>query len=319
MQLNPSIQGRLTRIADGNVGRPLLSGDGKTVVYTRWSGDNWDIERNRDGEMEAVSKHPYHDTSPAMSESGDVGVWSRLTPSTPDGPGSWDLYRWENGETTALAQSSADESEATVTSDGRTVVYTYDDINKTTGYDLHICKDGRCEELTNGGPVDRLPQISGDGQRVVFRRRVRFDGGDLYLKDETGTIKPLTANPLAEFTPTLSRDGKVLAWSQSESRDSDSDIYLYNLANGQKEIIGEDGVEERDPALTPDGSLLAYTRMGEGKSTIQLRQNGKTVPLTIDGSSGFPSLSSDGRTIAWRAVDPADSSQAVIYKFERTD
>ena len=167
--------------------------------------------------------------------------------------------------------------------------------------------------------MDRLPQISGDGQRVVFRRRGRFDGGDLYLKDETGTIKPLTANPLAEFTPTLSRDGKVLAWSQSESRDSDSDIYLYNLANGQKEIIGEDGVEERDPALTPGGSLLAYTRMGEGKSTIQLRQNGKTVPLTIDGSSGFPSLSSDGRTIAWRAVDPANLSQAVIYKFERTD
>lgn len=316
MKLNPAISGKLTRVATGNLGKPLLSADGSTIVYNRWNGENWDIERVRDGRMEAVSKHPEHDLSPQISDSGDVVVWARLSEATSDQPSNWDVYRWNDGQESVVAASVADESEPQVSSDGRTIVYTYDDVSKTSGFDLHRCQDGHCEELTTSWPVDTEPQLSGDGKRVVFRRKVQFDGGDLWLKDIDIDPKPLTYDALAEQRPTLSRNGQVLAWSKSASRESDSDIFTYNLANGQREQIGEEGVEERDPALTSDGASLAYSRSDGAHSNIMLRTKGYTLPITVEGQSGWPALSSNGKVIAWKALDPEDSSRSVIYKFE---
>ena len=319
MKLNPTIPGKLTRIATGNLGKPLLSADGSTVVYNRWNGENWDIERVRDGQMEAISKDPQHDLSPQISDSGDVVVWARMMEPTENRSRNWDVYRWENGKESAVATTAADESEPQVSSDGSVVVYTFDDLSKSYGFDIHRCENGRCEELTTDWPVDTEPQLAGDGGRVVFRRKIQFDGGDLWLKDPGADPKPLTYDGLAEQRPTLSKDGQVLAWSKSASSEDDSDIFTYNLSNGKREKIGEDEVQERDPALTADGSMLAYSRSDGEHSTIILRTDGENLPLTVEGQSGWPALSADGKVVAWKAVDPEDSSRSVIYKFERTD
>ena len=307
MEIRAANFGRLSKVADGNVGRPLLSADGKTVVYTRWNGSDWDIERHRDGKIEAVSKDPRHDLSPTVSRNGDVVVFSRLDPGT----GNSDLYRWENGQETPLATSAANETYPRLSPDGSTVVYVYDDPNNRTGFDIHRCVDGRCEEVTDGWPVDIEPFQSDDGSRIFFRRKVEFDGGDLWMRDERGTVKQLTFNPTDEFTPTVSGDGNLLAWSQE--RDGDRDLLLYNLSNGQKEVVGERGVNERDPALSKDGSILAFSRGGD----IVIRENGQLTQLTQDGENGWPALSADGKVISWVGADPENSGQRAILKLER--
>lgn len=304
--------GKLTRIATGNLGRPRLSADGSTVVYTRWNGKDWDIERHRNGEMEAVSKHPGQDTAPYVSDDGEVVVWSRMDPES----GNWDVMRWQDRQETAVANSPANEMEPHISGDGQTVVYTYDDPDKTTGFDIHICDSNGCRELTSGGPVDREALVADNGKRVIFRRKVRFDGGDLWIHDENGTVKPFTHDGLSEQRTAISGDAKRVAWSKSLDGENE-DIYLRDLATGEEHLIGLPDFNERDPILSSDGSLLAFSRSGRGESNIILWQDGRETAVTDGGHNSWPDISDDGSVVTWAAVDPEDSSQRVVFKLER--
>lgn len=311
MVLNPSIHGTLTRVAAGNVGSPSVSADGTTIVYTRWNGDNWDIDAHRNGKTESVSSDPAQDLDPRVSANGDVVVWSRYSGE------SYDIYQRKDGKTTPVATSAADETVPDISADGKTIVYTYDDTSKRQGFDIHRCRDGKCEALTTDWPVDNDPKLSGDGERVFFRRKVDFDGGDIWMHQADGSLKQLTFDPHQESDLTVSGDGQMLAWSQQKTRESDSDLFVYDLKSGKSEKIGEPSIDEGDPALSGDGSTLVYTRGGKSKSDLMLREGGKTVTLTNGGFNRSPSLSADGRVLTWTAVDPDDSSQSVIYRFDR--
>ena len=310
------MQGRLSLVATGNVGRPRLSADGSTVVYSRWNGENWDVERNRDGQMEAVSKSPRHDLAPQVSGDGDVVVWSRLNPESRDGKGSWDVHRWQNGQETVVAGSSADESDPDISLDGKTVIYTHDDRDKPTGFDIHRCRDGHCEELTTDWPVDTDALVADGGERVLFRRKVRFDGGDLWLRDQTGTVKQITDDGLAEMRPSFSADGTKLAYTKSLDGENE-DIFLHDLSTGRVETIGGPETNEREPELSADGSVLVFSQTGNGTSSILVRDADGLHKLTDDGFHRSPAVSADGKVIAWVGVGQNSSSENVLYKFER--
>lgn len=308
------MQGTLTRIASGNVGAPKLSADGSTVVYSRWNNGNWDVERHKDGRTEVISNDPLHDVSPDVSDDGETIVWSRFSSDDiADPKASWDVFMWRSGEVRALAASRANETSPSVSGDGRTVVYTHDDLSQPTGFDIHRWRDGETSVVTDGPQVDTDPFLARDDSRVFFRRKVRFDGGDLWMRDEAGTIKPITSNPLPEMFPTVSGDGRVLAWSQGVDRESDEDVYLFDTSTGRTERVGAPGVDDWTPALSADGSVLAWTQ----GSQIMLREHGKTVAVTTEGSHGWPALSADGQVLSWVGVDPEDPSSRVVYLLRR--
>lgn len=310
------LKGRLTKIASGNLGSPRLSADGTTVVYTKWNGANWDIERYRDGVTLPIAGTPRQDVEPRISADGDTIVWSTLKPEDPNG--SWDVYRWREGTTTRLADSPADETTPFISPDGNTVVYTHDDKRSRIGFDIYRCEGDSCKPITDNWPVDTDPFMSGDAQRVFFRRKVRFDGGDLMMLEE-GKLKQLTEDPHPEIRPALSQDGNTLAFAQKTNPDDDTDLYVRNLNTGEQVQIGESGIDEGNPSLSADGSVLAYDRVSKGKADILLRENGQTVSVTDGGFNVWPSISGDGKTLAWAAVDPEDQSQMVIYKLDRDD
>lgn len=310
-----NMSGRLTRIATGSLGSPRVSADGSTVVYTRWNGNDWDVERHRDGEVTVIGGTPRQDTDPQVSANGDTVVWSALKPEEPRP--SWNVFRWRDGEQTELAETHANEDSADISNDGEVVVYTYDDTSTRIGFDIHRCQGDVCESITDGWKVDTDPFVSGDGERTFFRRKVRFDGGDLWMRDSNGELTQITKDPHPEIRPTVSDDGNTLSWAQNTHRDEDTDLFVHNLSTGETEKIGEPGVDENNPSLSADGSVLVYDRRQNGKSDIMLRENGETVNVTNGGSNVWPSISADGKTLAWTAADPENPEQSVIYKLDR--
>lgn len=308
--------GKLTRVASGSLGSPRLSADGSTVVYTRWNGANWDVERHREGEVTVIADTPRQDTDPKVSANGDTVVWSTLKPEEPNP--SWNVYRWKDGEQTELAASPANEDSAEISSDGEVVVYTYDDTSSRIGFDIHRCEGDQCEAITTGWKVDTDPFLSGDGETTFFRRKVRFDGGDLWMRDSAGELTQITKDPHPEIRPTASSDGSTLAWAQNTHRDEDTDLFVLDLESGVKERIGVPGVDEGNPGLSADGSVLVYDSSSSGKSDIMLREDGETVNLTNGGINRWPSISADGKTVAWANLDP-DSGETTLYKLELSE
>ncbi|MEW6277990.1 MAG: hypothetical protein AB1758_05155 [Candidatus Eremiobacterota bacterium] len=313
MQIQPAVRGKLTKITEGQVGAPRLSGDGKTVVWNEWVDGQWEVMRYKDGKILCLSKDAAHDISPQVSHDGDVVVWSRFNQER----GDWDVYQWRNGTVTPVADSPADEMSPAVSADGRTIVWTHDDISQPIGFDIYKWREGEgVEQVTSGGPVDTDPFVNADGSWIFFRRKVQFDGGDLWMRDHQGVCKPITHTTTAEFTPTATYDGMKIAWSQADK--DDHDIYLFECEGSYlTPIAAQRGVDERDPVMTSDGQTMAWSESSPGSlSQIVIRENGQKQQITAEGSNAWPQLSADGRTMAWQHYDP-DTRAVALYHFER--
>lgn len=305
MQLNPAIPGRLTRLAEGPVSAPRLSGDGTVAVWSEWGEDNWDLMRWQDGHVEAIGKGPAHDLDPSVSEDGKTIVWTRLHPD-----GNSDVMQWKEGQVTYVAASPANENQARVSADGSTVVWVHDDVTSPSGFDLRQCRDGQTTAVTQGWEVDLEPTVNRDGSWLYFRRKVDFDGGDLWMRDPQGQLKQVTHSRIQEFGPTTSADGKTLVWSQEER--GDQNLYRFTTESTEIVPIAQDqGVDERDASLSADGQTVAYTR-GE---QVMLYEGGQATPLTLSGSNGWPQVSSDGQSVAFWSY--ADGGRPELYLFER--
>lgn len=305
MQLNPALPGRLTRLAEGQVSAPRLSGDGRVAVWSEWNDGDWDLLRWQDGRAEAIGKGPAHDLDPSLSEDGQVVVWTRLHPD-----GNSDVMQWRDGEVTTVAGSAANESQARVSGDGRTVVWVHDDLTSPIGFDLYRCHDGQTAPVTQGWEVDLEPTLNRDGSWLYFRRRVDFDGGDLWMRDPGGQLKQVTSSRIQEFGATASAAGNTLVWSQEER--GDHNLYRFTTENTKiVPVADEAGVNERDASVSADGSRMAYTRGDQ----VMLWENGESVALTTSGSNGWPQLSNDGRSVAFWSYD--EGERPGLYLFER--
>ncbi len=314
MTINPALTGRLTRIDQGNLGPAVLSGDGSTVVYDKFQDEQWDIYRHRGDKTEALTTDPRHDVTPSLSRDGSVVAWSHYS-GKEWGQGTWDIQKHVGGKIHNVATEFANETDVRVSADGSTIVWQNDDSGSPWGFDIFQQKNGTVSNVTHGGGVNLEPVPNQDGSRIYFRRKVAFDGGDLWMKDETGAIKQLTDDELPENDLAITADGHMIAFTH-EAREGDTDVLTFRDKGGNFEVAaGERKINEMEPSLSADGSVFAYTARQKGKDPVaMLRENGQTLPITLDAPSFWPRLSEDGKTLTFATVE---KQQVVLYKLER--
>lgn len=313
MNLNPALPGRLTRLDEGNVGGPRVSGDGSTVAWTRWFGKDWEVMRHRDGQTQRITKDPGQDGEVDLSHDGRTLVYSRTVGEDPFDPSyHQDVVLWRDGQETLVAGTEADEFEPRVSADGRSVVYVRDHIREKTGYDIHRWQDGRSSPVTSGPDLDRRPFLG--GERVFFTRT--FRRSDLWMRDEAGKLKPLTSREGGEYEPAASGDGRVVAWSQKDN-EKDHFLYVYDTEGGNPvRLVAQPGVDATGPSLDASGSTVAFTRRdkAQGLTQVCLASEGQVQPLNLDGTCFAPHVSADGRTVTFLAVE---GRQVAVYRFDR--
>jgi len=173
-------------------------------------------------------------------------------------------------------------------------------------------KPAESVRLTYDPAEHSQPALSPDGQMVVYIS----DWGDqpdvVSLPVGGGQPLNLTQTLAArEDTPVFSPDGSAIAFASD--RDGDWSIYLLdaNGSNVRPALSGYEGTDEVHPAFTPDGLGLVFSsNRADGNWDIYTATIGSdawTRLTTQPAADRFPTLSADGRTIAFRSERDGNS------------
>ncbi len=179
---------------------------------------------------------------------------------------------------------------------------------------------GQAEQLTAGPGYDYQPDVSPDGEQVVFVR-YRGDAMELHLLElESGKVSPLTDSGAVNLEPRFSPDGNRLAFVSTRATGRFK-VFVGELADG--ELSATQLVPDREsatpryyyspfdhelsPAWTPDGRALVYVSNREvpyGTGSIWLHPLGdrgepRLVRREETTWKARPDVAPDGRRIAY--------------------
>ncbi len=116
---------------------------------------------------------------------------------------------------------------------------------------------GRLQQLTQSAAGDFMPNVSRDGNRVVFIR-VRPGNQEVWIKDlRNGEESVLTANREKKYEPVFSPDGSLISFSEAPLWN----IYIVPSKGGAREMVCEGCSEATD--WSADGKrILGNTQDG---------------------------------------------------------
>jgi Tol biopolymer transport system component len=112
-----------------------------------------------------------------------------------------------------------------------------------------------------------------------------------------GPLTPLTANDGLSTEPSISADGRLVAYASNRNEDN-LDIYVQQTTGGSVIRLTEDPANDRNPSVSPDGSTVAFYSDREPQGIYIASALGGAARLLVpDGRA--PRFSPDGRLIAY--------------------
>ena len=115
----------------------------------------------------------------------------------------------------------------------------------------------------------------------------------------TGQLTRIVSTEYETFDPSLSPDGRMLAYAAMGPNGS-IDLYSSRVAGGARLQLTNDDAREASPKFSPDGERIAFTRR-DGTAPAEIRivpTLGGDVLASIPGAA-FPAWSPDGRRLAY--------------------
>jgi Tol biopolymer transport system component/DNA-binding winged helix-turn-helix (wHTH) protein len=160
--------------------------------------------------------------------------------------------------------------------------------------------------LTTGPGADSTLAISSDGGRLAFTAKAERIRNWLFPFDPragriTGPGQPLTAPGRTALVPSMSRDGKKVAFSIDLA--GRFELWEKSLIDGREAPLVADDYDRRYAQWSPDATRLAYTRRsissGEQQLMVWSFTNHSEEPLTTLGKTDtlIHDWSPDGRSL----------------------
>ena len=148
---------------------------------------------------------------------------------------------------------------------------------------------------------------------LVWNRTMRVSGADPFAH---GNIERLTSDSGLTETPTLSPDGKLIAYASDRSGRGDLDIWVQQTAGGAPLQLTDDPADDQMPDFTPDGTQVVFrSERAHGGVYLVPALGGNARLIAPDGR--WPRLSPDGTRVAywsgqWRGNPSALASSAFL-------
>jgi len=115
---------------------------------------------------------------------------------------------------------------------------------------------------------------------------------------EPGELQQLTLDAGVPTAPSLSADGRLLAYASKRSGRDDLDIWLQQMAGGTPLRITDDPFDDTDPDLSADGTSVIFRSERNGGGAYVTSALGGPARLAA-AEARNPRWSPDGRTIAY--------------------
>ena len=302
-------------LAQGQVGRPRVSANGKVVIWNQLVDGKWDIMRHQDGETVNLSQSSQtHDLHGDLNHDGSVIAWKR---AYTDGT---EVIALRDGKEELIDGFGAEVSRISVSDDGSTIVYD-ENTRGQLKWNIRRHRNGQIEQVTDNEKFDAFPFVSADGERIVYTRYDRKN--KLMLKDGDAEPKEIVQRESSAVQPELSADGQTLLWT--ESNDKEWGLVSRDLVTGDyTKVVDVAGVAEKQPQLASKTGEFVYTgydfRNGRPAETnIYLKSGETTTQLseTRGGRNTFPDFSENGETAVWVWTNREDNMDQQILVLER--
>lgn len=150
------------------------------------------------------------------------------------------------------------------------------------------------------------PDVSSDGEWMVFASTQHHDHPDLYRKSIDGrVVTQLTDDPSRDLMPEISPDGRQVAFSSD--RGGNWDVFVMSTEGGPVTQVTFDHAHELHPTWSPDGDRLCFCRFNERGARWEL------WTLTVD-KPGIRSFVCEGMFPRW---SPDEKAERILFQRSR--
>ncbi len=302
--------------ADGTRPRKLLDGSG-----ARWSPDGTRIAFSAQGEPSgsqifvrwmdaegATTQITRLTSAPAGIEWSPDGKWSSFTMLVPPSGGGWRV----EGQATAFRPRGANWTAAPRVVEA--LDYRQDGQGFTADGVRHIfvvpADGGTPRQITSGDWDAGSPSWTPDGRTLVFAAGPRVEDAEYVWRESeiyavdvaTGTINQLTSRRGPDGNPTISPDGRLIAYTGNDFGDyswDDSELYVMNIDGSRSRVLAD--IDRSPGGLTwaRDGSGVYFTVQSEGAQNLWFAPlNGQPRQVTTGAHMlGVSDIAADGTVI----------------------
>ncbi len=198
-------------------------------------------------------------------------------------------------------------------------IFVYDRLMKTTKL-VSVAEDGTQRDAGIFAPTDRFaPQISGNGQFVVFASESSITAGDMegagddahsniYLKNlQTGEVISVTSGANDHsFSPSINTDGSFITFESYATNltpetdtNAAADVFLYDVAGGTTHLVSGSqtglqtaGGNSLSPDISGNGQYVAF--QSSASDLVEDDVNGMTDIFLYEAATGDVSLMTHG-------------------------
>ncbi|MGH9257947.1 MAG: protein kinase domain-containing protein [Vicinamibacterales bacterium] len=163
--------------------------------------------------------------------------------------------------------------------------------------------------VTFGTTDEAAASVTADGRMAFISRMMSADIWSLPVDADRGTVRGpvtrVTQDAADDYDATLSVDGSTLVFRSR--RAGRYDVVLRNLGTGTETMLTQTAADEH-PAVSPDGTNVAYSATQNGKMPIFVMATTGGVPQQVCVDCGdVEQWSPDGGAILYVTVDDPSS------------